>query len=203
MQGRNTLLFIYSKTNMLILICVTLIIFSFVLNNATWKFIMLYSVWILILSALAIVFDYSVFKDMNSLFWITSYLLWAIIWSYSSVLITRSTSNKSWITNWDSECPICRHKLSKVDLLPLFWYLKNKWKCSHCWTKIPDLYIRLELIFWLIFLFNYLLLKLLLWTDIELEIKIFLILIMWFFSYSIPFWIFLDKYIENKKKWKK
>lgn len=65
--------------------------------------------------------------------------------SLSSVLIERWHTGKWGILLGRSECPKCKHILGSSELIPLFSYIFQKWKCKHCWIKIPFFYPLAEL----------------------------------------------------------
>lgn len=79
------------------------------------------------------------------------FLYGTMFWSFSSVLIERWKSQKSWIMLWRSECPKCKKQLWFTELFPIFSYIFQWWKCRGCHTKIPVFYPILELAMWLIF----------------------------------------------------
>ncbi len=89
---------------------------------------------------------------MHSLF-LASFLfiLGLFFWSFASVIIYRLRHNESGIFFGRSHCPKCNHILWALELIPLFSYLKNKWKCKYCEKKIPLFYPILELSFWIAF----------------------------------------------------
>lgn len=81
------------------------------------------------------------------------FILWTLFWSFSSVIIDRLKNKKNWIISWRSECPKCKHKLWFFDLIPIFSFILNKWKCRYCWKKISILYPLLEISTWILFAF--------------------------------------------------
>ena len=120
------------------------------------------------------------------LFWyIYVFILWLLFWSFSSVIIDRLRNKKSWIFTWRSECPICKHKLNAIDLIPLFSFLSTKWKCRYCHSKISKIYPILELCMWLLFvLTGYFLIDLGLifnWNIVEIY-KLIFFLLFWLFT---------------------
>lgn len=86
-----------------------------------------------------------------TLFFLVTFCIWAIFWSFSSVLIERWKSWKWGILMWRSECPKCNHILSAWELIPIFSYIFQKWKCRNCKSSIPFFYPLLEISFWAIF----------------------------------------------------
>jgi prepilin signal peptidase PulO-like enzyme (type II secretory pathway) len=79
------------------------------------------------------------------------FILWLLFWSLSTVLIDRWHKWKWGILFWRSECPKCRHQLSSKELIPLFSYIFQRGKCSHCHSKISLFYPISEFIMGLIF----------------------------------------------------
>lgn len=69
-----------------------------------------------------------------------------LFWSLSSVLVDRWHSGKWGILLGRSECPKCRHLLWASELIPLFSYIIQWWKCKHCSTNIPIFYPLAELL---------------------------------------------------------
>jgi prepilin signal peptidase PulO-like enzyme (type II secretory pathway) len=88
-------------------------------------------------------------------------LLGFIFGSFGSVLITRLSSNKlnkkeiRSIVFWFSQCPKCKERLKRYNLLPLLSYLRQKWKCSFCNKKISLIYPTIEILSWIVFLLTY------------------------------------------------
>lgn len=89
---------------------------------------------------------------MEFIYYILLFFLWASIWSFSSVILHRLKNNITLSILSRSECPQCHHKLSMWNLVPIFSYLFQKWKCSYCNTDIPRRYLYLEIASWLLFL---------------------------------------------------
>lgn len=54
-----------------------------------------------------------------------------------------------------SHCPKCNHKLTALELIPVFSYLIQGGKCKKCGKKIPIFYPMFELITGLLFLLTY------------------------------------------------
>jgi prepilin signal peptidase PulO-like enzyme (type II secretory pathway) len=97
--------------------------------------------------------------------WIFSMVLWLFIsilfglifWSFWSVILSRRAKSQSLeqslsIIFWRSECPNCKTTLQAIDLIPLFSFLFQGWRCRYCKKKISWFYPILELwsaiIFW-------------------------------------------------------
>ena len=88
---------------------------------------------------------------MQYLFYIYLFIFWTLFWSFASVLIYRLKNREKWIIWWRSHCTKCNNILKCIDLIPIFSWLKNKWKCKYCKEKISSIYILLELSTWLLF----------------------------------------------------
>ncbi len=85
------------------------------------------------------------------LFYGILFCLGLIFWSFSTVLIERWKSGKWWIMLWRSECPQCHHTLGARELIPLFSYIIQRWKCWNCRSQISTFYPLAELCFSMIF----------------------------------------------------
>ncbi len=79
------------------------------------------------------------------------FILWTFFWSFASVIIYRLHSKEKGIFFGRSHCPKCNHILGALELIPIFSYLKNLWKCKYCKTKISIKYPILEISFWILF----------------------------------------------------
>ncbi len=88
---------------------------------------------------------------MQTFFIFSLFIFWTLFGSFASVLIYRLHSKESWILTWRSHCPKCNHKLNFWDLIPIFSWLKNLWKCKYCNEKISPIYLFLELSTWILF----------------------------------------------------
>lgn len=73
------------------------------------------------------------------------FIFWAILWSFSSVIIYRLRTWEKWIFTGRSKCPKCQHMLGFFDLFPVFSYIASRGKCRYCSTKISIYYPSLEL----------------------------------------------------------
>lgn len=80
------------------------------------------------------------------------FIFGTIFWSFSTVLIERWHSGKWGIMFGRSECPNCGHKLSIIELIPIFSYIFQNGKCHSCKKKISLFYPLSEIIFWILFL---------------------------------------------------
>jgi len=134
---------------------------------------------------------------MEVFFYIFIFIFWVLFWSFASVVIDRLKNKKSWIISGRSECPKCNHILNSIDLVPLFWFLINKWKCKYCKTKISYIYPILEVSMWfMFFLTTYFLIdlnKIFIFDTFEI-FKIIFFLLFWFFTIVYVFYDIL--YLE-------
>jgi len=76
---------------------------------------------------------------------ILAFVFGAIIGSFLNVVIYRLPTEG--LTLWDppySICPVCKHRLSWKDNIPLVSYILLKGKCRYCSTKIPVRYFLVE-----------------------------------------------------------
>ena len=70
--------------------------------------------------------------------------------SFLNVVIHRMPIGES-IVHPRSYCPECKHKLSYLDLIPVFSWLVRFGKCGYCKTPIPIRYLYIELITCILF----------------------------------------------------
>lgn len=89
------------------------------------------------------------------------FVLWTIFGSLGSVLLTRLSGwfiqkALKWIFFWFSQCPHCKHRLHAKNLIPLFSYFFQKWRCEYCHKPISTFYPTLEILSGLIFVLTYL-----------------------------------------------
>ena len=80
------------------------------------------------------------------------FILWTLFGSFSTVLIERWHSWKWGIVLWRSECPQCNHTLGWMELIPIWSYIFQKWKCMNCKNTIPRFYPLAEILMWGIFM---------------------------------------------------
>lgn len=78
--------------------------------------------------------------------WIVGLLIGAAIGSFLNVVIYRMPRGISLSNPKNSFCPHCKHRLTTLDLFPLFSYLILRGKCRHCKAKVPIRYFMVELI---------------------------------------------------------
>jgi len=82
---------------------------------------------------------------MQIFFLITLFIFGLLFWSFSSVIIYRLKSKEWGILTGRSHCGVCKKTLQAIDLVPLFSWLLNWWKCRQCKAKISSIYPILEL----------------------------------------------------------
>jgi leader peptidase (prepilin peptidase)/N-methyltransferase len=81
---------------------------------------------------------------MEALWAIFFALLGLVIGSFLNVCIDRIPRRQS-LTSPPSHCPECDHKLSTLDLIPIFSYLWLKGRCRYCKTPIPRRVLYVEM----------------------------------------------------------
>lgn len=86
------------------------------------------------------------------------FILGLIIGSFLNVVIYRLPQGES-IVYPSSKCPNCGHKLSPLELIPVFSYLLLRGKCKSCGANISIRYPIIELSTGIIFIINYLFLS--------------------------------------------
>ncbi|XKM13126.1 prepilin peptidase [Orbaceae bacterium ac157xtp] len=90
---------------------------------------------------------------MNLLILITFAFIGACFGSFIHVAISRFSSRqttKSYLYSivfTRSKCPICKSKLTSLQLMPILSWLLQKGQCSTCKTSIPAHYLYIELFF--------------------------------------------------------
>ena len=138
---------------------------------------------------------------MNTFFYIALFIFWSLFWSFASVIIYRLKSEESGILTGRSHCPKCNHILWAMELIPIFSWLKNLWKCKYCKAKISSIYPFLEISTWILFaLIWYFLVDfnlILSWNWLEF-IKLFFWLIVWFITIIYSFYDILFLEINDK-----
>lgn len=138
---------------------------------------------------------------MQNIYYFILFIFWALFWSFASVLIYRLKSAEKWILNWRSHCQNCKKTLWALDLIPIFSWLFNLWKCKYCKTKISYIYPFLEIFTWIIFVSVWVFL-----TDFQLILNLnFLEIIKLLFWLSISFitilYIFYDILFLEIHEW--
>ena len=134
---------------------------------------------------------------MEILFYTIFFISWLIFWSFASVIIYRIRSWESWIFNWRSHCNSCNKILWALDLVPIFSWFINRWRCRTCKAKISSIYPLLEISTWILFLLIWIFLidlNLLLSLNILEITKLIFFLAIWFFTIIYIFYdiLFLE-----------
>jgi leader peptidase (prepilin peptidase)/N-methyltransferase len=78
--------------------------------------------------------------------WIVGLLIGAAFGSFLNVVIYRMPLGLSLNEPKNSFCPICKNRLTILDLFPLFSWLFLRGKCRHCKAPIPARYFFVEVI---------------------------------------------------------
>ena len=128
---------------------------------------------------------------MGSIFYIFIFVFGLIVGSFLNCVIYRLEEKESFLKG-RSYCPKCRHKLSWLDLIPVFSFLILRGKCRYCSSKIAIQYILVELstaILFLLLLLNSQNIPYLIYGTI---ITSFLIII---FVYDLKYYIIPDRVI--------
>lgn len=123
------------------------------------------------------------------------FVFWVIFWSFGSVLISRLDDNFSMkklkgIMIWRSQCPQCKKTLERYNLIPIFSYIFQKWKCANCKQKISFFYPALELCSGIIFVISFLVASSLsFWSQFSSILSVILFI---FINWSLLLLIFYD-----------
>ncbi len=115
------------------------------------------------------------------LYYIILFLLGTVFGSFSTVLIERWKSGKSWIMMGRSECPKCHHILSVRELFPLFSYLFQWGKCRNCRSHIDFFYPIAELTLGILFSIMWYV-SITLWNE-PISIQTLIFLMLWFITW--------------------
>ena len=102
------------------------------------------------------------------------FILWICFWSFSTVLISRWKTGKWWIIWGRSECPHCNHTLTTLELIPIFSWVFQWWKCKECKTSIPKFYPLTELFMWALFMWAW-----------------YISISFWYLWYDVMWWLLL------------
>lgn len=93
---------------------------------------------------------------MEYIFFITLFFIFGITFgSFFNVVGYRLPNNMSLIKP-DSHCPNCKHRLSPLELIPIFSYLIQGGRCKNCKKKIPIFYPIFEFLTGILFVVCYL-----------------------------------------------
>jgi len=88
---------------------------------------------------------------MNFFLSLIIFIFGLLVGSFLNCVIFRIEKNESFLLG-RSYCPNCKHKLSFLDLIPIFSFLFLKGKCRYCQKKISWQYPLIELVAGLLFL---------------------------------------------------
>ena len=91
---------------------------------------------------------------MEAYYIITFFIFGLVFGSFFNVVGYRLPNNMS-IIKPSSHCTKCNHKLTPLELIPVFSYIFQKGKCKNCGSKISAFYPIFELITGLLFAVNY------------------------------------------------
>lgn len=87
---------------------------------------------------------------MEAIFYIIIFIMGITFGSFYTLAVYRIPKGED-ITHTHSYCPNCNHKLSFIDLIPIFSYIFLMGKCRYCKQKIRPRYLILETISGLFF----------------------------------------------------
>lgn len=88
---------------------------------------------------------------MNLFLYTFLFIFWTMFGSFASVIIYRIKSGEGGIMAGRSHCKTCNRNLSALELVPIFSWLFQGWKCKWCKQKISSIYPILELTTGLLF----------------------------------------------------
>ncbi|HOO68507.1 MAG TPA: prepilin peptidase [Bacilli bacterium] len=93
---------------------------------------------------------------MQDIYYIILFFVFGLVFgSFFNVVSYRIPKGESLIKP-SSHCPKCNHKLSFIDLIPVFSYIFQLGKCRYCHKKIPIFYPIVELCTGLLFVLSFL-----------------------------------------------
>lgn len=92
---------------------------------------------------------------MDIYYMIVFFIFGTIFGSFYNVVGDRLPEGKS-IIKPSSHCPKCGHKLTPLELIPIFSYLLQRGKCKGCGSKIPIMHPLFEFVSGLLFALAYL-----------------------------------------------
>ena len=134
---------------------------------------------------------------MEIFFYLVLFIFWTMFWSFASVIIYRLKLGEIWIMWWRSHCAKCNNILWALELIPIFSWIKNFWKCKYCKEKISAIYPFLEISTWILFILIWYFLidlNLLISWDSNEIIKLWFWLVIWFITIIYSFYdiLFLE-----------
>ena len=74
------------------------------------------------------------------------FILGALAGSFLNMLIWRLPRGKSLVDPAHSICPVCDHRLTALDLIPIVSWLRTRGRCRHCDAPISSRYLWVEVI---------------------------------------------------------
>lgn len=105
-------------------------------------------------------------------------ILGTLFGSFANVLIWRWKNHIRGITTGRSQCRQCNNKLSGHELIPIFSYILQKWKCRSCWGSISLQYPIVEWLMAVVFcLMWYVAIE---WHIHPISFSMFMLLFWWF-----------------------
>jgi len=93
---------------------------------------------------------------MNPFLYTFLFIFWTLFGSFASVIIHRLKNGEGWICAGRSHCKTCERDLSALELVPIFSWLFQWWKCKWCKQKISAIYPILEISTGILFSFVWL-----------------------------------------------
>ncbi len=126
------------------------------------------------------------------------FVLWTTFGSLWWVLISRKWDNQGIrsIFFGRSKCTKCNKTLWILELVPMFSFLFQEWKCKNCGAKMSNFYWIVELLVWVMFVLTYLFFpydniwELIFWIVINWGLLLMMIFDMQKYELHLPIWIF-------------
>ena len=87
---------------------------------------------------------------MEAIIYLYIFLIGTVFGSFFTLAVYRIPLGKD-ITHTRSYCPNCNHKLSFLDMIPIFSYIFLGGKCRYCHKKIRIRYLLLEVLSGVVF----------------------------------------------------
>ena len=88
---------------------------------------------------------------MNVILYIIIFIMGSVFGSFFTLATYRIPLNED-ITHKHSYCPKCNHKLSFLDMIPIFSYIFLRGRCRYCKAKISPRYLIIEILSGLAFI---------------------------------------------------
>ena len=88
-------------------------------------------------------------------FYLITFFLLGLFLGMIYTSIGKKLPNHESIFHLDNMCSKCFHKLSFLEMIPIFSYIFLQGRCKHCHSKIDDLYTYMELFTGILFAFAY------------------------------------------------